>query len=156
MLTKKEIAEQSYKINRYYSEKGLTKRYSKKDFSTFIRRKELNCKIKDKKVIAFTVIKKYPSIPERVNLGVIAVRPYYRKKGYGKKILQSLFENFRGKNVILNVNSKNTHAVNFYKKNGFRVIRIRKDENDFIMQKSLVEIKRTRNSDGSTVWEVMG
>lgn len=153
MLTKKEIAEQAYKINRYYSEKGLTWKYSKKDFSIFIRRGELNCKIKDKKVVAFTVIKEYPDIPEFVNLGVIAVRPCYRKKGYGKKILQSLFENFRGKIMKLNVNSKNTHAINFYKKNGFRVIH--RGKNDFIMQKSLVEIKRTRNPDGSTVWEVI-
>ncbi len=53
----------------------------------------------------------------------IDILPPYQHKGYGTKLINALKENLSSKginSVMLVVNSSNTNAVNFYKKNGFR------------------------------------
>lgn len=54
----------------------------------------------------------------------LSVNPEYQGKGYGKQLLQAAFDLAHSENirrVILDVWDFNTHAIDFYKDQGFRI-----------------------------------
>ncbi|MEM2178692.1 MAG: ribosomal protein S18-alanine N-acetyltransferase [Candidatus Methanomethylicaceae archaeon] len=67
------------------------------------------------------------------NIGTIvsiAVKKDYRKKGIGKKLLDSIIEYFKSRNVSLvnlQVRIDNYEAISFYEKNGFKKIKVLKN-----------------------------
>lgn len=65
-------------------------------------------------------------IYERCEINYIAVDEKYRRKGIGSKLLKKvcLLNDFR--NISLEVRSDNDTAINFYLKNGFKNIAVRK------------------------------
>ncbi len=70
------------------------------------------------------------------------IREDYQRNGIGTLILNNLIDELKDKNlkrVVLEVRSKNEKAVNFYNKNGFKVVNIRrnyyKDDDAFLMEK---------------------
>ena len=69
-----------------------------------------------------------------------------QNKGIGTQLLKYSIEEFRTKNgssIILEVNSKNSNAINLYQKNGFKQISKRKayysDGNDALVLQKLLE-----------------
>ncbi|QGA55092.1 ribosomal-protein-alanine N-acetyltransferase [Sulfolobus sp. E5-1-F] len=75
----------------------------------------------------------------------IAVRPAYRKKGVGTKLLNEIEERFKQNGVkysYLEVNINNLSAISFYRENGYLVAYIRrnyygKGKHAFVMMKNL-------------------
>lgn len=71
----------------------------------------------------------------------IATHPDYRKKGLAKKLLAYWlnFDHIRHNQIILEVRSKNTPAINLYTQFGFRQIHIRKnyyeDDDALVMER---------------------
>lgn len=66
---------------------------------------------------------------ENADLLNIAISPKYSHQGYGSSLLTSWLlslKSFGIKHCFLEVHTSNTNAVNFYKKHGFIVNRIRK------------------------------
>ncbi len=57
---------------------------------------------------------------ERNLIVSIAVHPDYRRKGYGRKLMEYLLKHMHGE-VILQVRKSNKGAIEFYKKLGFKV-----------------------------------
>jgi ribosomal-protein-alanine N-acetyltransferase len=49
----------------------------------------------------------------------IAVHPEYRKKGYGKKMMEHIFKFMKGE-IFLQVRKSNKGAIKFYEKMGFK------------------------------------
>ncbi|MEM3407538.1 MAG: ribosomal protein S18-alanine N-acetyltransferase [Nitrososphaerota archaeon] len=75
----------------------------------------------------------------------IAVKKDYRRKGIGKKLLNSIIEYFKSRSVSLinlQVRIDNYEAISFYEKNGFKKVRILKNYysdgcDAFLMEKKL-------------------
>lgn len=61
-------------------------------------------------------------ITRNIYLHQLAVSPKHRKKGIGKVLLQNIMEKFKGKKLSFGVRKFNTHALNFYKKLGFKIV----------------------------------
>lgn len=67
----------------------------------------------------------------------IAIDPNYQHGGVGSKMMKALIEDLKAKGVngvMLGVASKNTKAIAFYEKNGFKVIA----ENEYVKNMGLV------------------
>lgn len=72
----------------------------------------------------------YSIIYERAELVDIIVEPYYRKKGFGTKILNVVIMDAISSNcnnITLEVNVKNVDAIKFYMNFGFKIIRLIKN-----------------------------
>ena len=55
-------------------------------------------------------------------LDIVVLLPKERNKGYGKEIFEDLFvRNPQVRTIKLDVQQRNEHAVNFYKKMGFQI-----------------------------------
>ena len=82
----------------------------------------------------------YDFLYDRVEIEYIYVLNEYKNTGIGTKLLRKL-ENLDIKNITLEVKESNEIAINFYKKNGFRIVTIREnyygDENGYLMIKDL-------------------
>lgn len=60
----------------------------------------------------------------------IFIRDNDKRKGYATELLNKVIEiakRYNSKKIMIEVRSKNTNAINFYLKNGFEQISIRKD-----------------------------
>ena len=60
----------------------------------------------------------------------IFIRDNDKRKGYATDLLNKVIEiakRYNSKKIMIEVRSKNTNAINFYKKNGFEQISVRKD-----------------------------
>ena len=84
----------------------------------------------------------YLLIYDRVEIEYIVVDNEYKRKGIGSKLLNSI--NLNGiKNITLEVRESNKEAINFYKKNGFNIVTVRKNyyngEDGYLMIKNLGE-----------------
>ena len=81
-------------------------------------------------------------------LNFICIHPSYRKKGFGKKLINKFFlkcEKNSIRKILLEVSNKNYEALSFYSSCGFRTIGIRekyyKDGSDaLIKEKKLLKI----------------
>ena len=79
---------------------------------------------------------------DRIEIEYIIVPEEYRKKGIGSKLLLEL-EKENINNITLEVRESNITAINFYKKNGYKIEAIRKNyygnENGYLMMKEIGE-----------------
>ena len=84
----------------------------------------------------------YDLLYDRIEIEYIIVEDGYRKKGIGTKLLKELEKN-NIKNITLEVRESNLGAINFYKKNDFKIETIRRNyygnENGYLMLKELGE-----------------
>lgn len=93
----------------------------------------------DKKICGVVI---YHKIYERIEIDYIIVDDLYKNKGIGTKLLNSIDTN-NIINITLEVRESNIPAINFYKKNGFTEVALRKnyykEENGILMIKNLGE-----------------
>jgi len=84
----------------------------------------------------------YDLLYDRIEIEYILVQDEYRKYGIGSKLLKEIEKN-NVKNITLEVRESNISAIEFYKKNGFKIEAIRKNyygnENGYLMLKELGE-----------------
>lgn len=84
----------------------------------------------------------YDLLYDRIEIEYIIVDAEYRKKGIGTLLLNEI-EQKGIKNITLEVRESNKEAIEFYKKNGYRIEAIRKNyygsENGYLMLKELGE-----------------
>lgn len=75
---------------------------------------------------------------DRIEIDYIAVDENYKNKGIGSQLLKKI-ENNNIKNITLEVRQSNEVAINFYKKNGYKIVTIRKNyynnEDGYLMLK---------------------
>ena len=64
-------------------------------------------------------------IKDEVEIIRIGILKKYQQKGYGSIIIKEI-KKLKLKKIFLEVSVENTHAINFYLKNGFKKIGIRK------------------------------
>lgn len=82
----------------------------------------------DDEIVGFII---YSVIYERTEIDYIAVREDYRGKGVSKELLDYFLSSLdRCENVSLEVNCNNVRAINFYLKNGFKRVSVRKNYYD--------------------------
>lgn len=84
----------------------------------------------------------YDFLYDRAEIEYICVLDQYKNKGIGSKLLNEI-EKLNIKNITLEVKESNQVAINFYKKNGFRIVAIRENyygnEDGYLMIKELGE-----------------
>ena len=84
----------------------------------------------------------YRVIYDRIEIEYIIVDENYRKIKIGTKLIEEI-QKENVKNITLEVRKSNETAINFYKKNGFRIETIRKNyyeyEDGYLMLKELGE-----------------
>ena len=84
----------------------------------------------------------YDLLYDRIEIEYIIVDDNYRRKGIATKLLNAI-EKQNIKNITLEVRESNITAINFYKKNGFKIEAVRKNyygnENGYLMLKELGE-----------------
>ena len=84
----------------------------------------------------------YDFLYDRVEIEYIYVLDQYKKLGIGTKLLNEI-EKLNIKNITLEVKESNEIAINFYKKNGFKIVAVREkyygDKNGYLMIKELGE-----------------
>lgn len=84
----------------------------------------------------------YNLLYDRVEIDYIIIDKDYRKRGIGSRLLFEIEKN-NIKNITLEVRESNIVAINFYKRNGFKIVAIRKNyygcENGYLMLKELGE-----------------
>lgn len=84
----------------------------------------------------------YDLIYDRCEIEYIAVNEKYRNRGIGSKLIKEL-EKHQIKNISLEVKKSNVNAIEFYKKNDFKIQTIRKNyygnEDGYLMVKELGE-----------------
>lgn len=81
----------------------------------------------DNKIVGFI---NYDSIYDKSEIEYIYVLDKYRRSGIATELLNKMLEELNNKgikNVTLEVNSNNRQAINFYEKNGFKNVAIRKN-----------------------------
>lgn len=80
-------------------------------------------------------------IYDRIEIEYIFVLDEYRNNTIGSKLLKYLENYFNIKNITLEVRASNNIAINFYKKNGYKISAIRKNyygsEDGLLMIKNL-------------------
>ena len=94
----------------------------------------------DNLLVAFIHITKSFDV---IDINNIIVDQKYRNNNIGSKLINYIVNKHNGtKELLLEVRSKNTIAINFYKKNNFKCIHIRKNyyENDdaYIMKRDVI------------------
>ncbi len=90
-------------------------------FKTYYPKTFLVAKILNK-VVGYVIATTYARDGEIIS---IAVLPSWRRKGIGSKLLETLFKVLRKcdiHKVYLHVRVSNKNAINFYVKNGFKII----------------------------------
>lgn len=69
----------------------------------------------------------------------IVVDPVYQNQGIGSKLITYIYEKNKPKKLMLEVRTKNITAINFYQKNQFNILNIRKnyyqDDDAIIMER---------------------
>ena len=80
-------------------------------------------------------------IYDRIEIEYIVVDPKYRKIGIATNLLKYIEKNYKAKNITLEVKKNNIPAINFYNKNGFSIVSVRKnyykDEDGYLMLKEI-------------------
>ena len=74
------------------------------------------------KIIGFVHFYHVKNEVEIISIGILKE---YQQKGYGSIIIKEI-KKLKPKKIFLEVSVENTHAINFYLKNGFKKIGIRK------------------------------
>lgn len=132
-LTKKNIIDQIYTINTYWSGLRYVKYYNKKWFKRN-KTKRIFYSVQDNEIHSYAVITTFHKEPKYVNLGVFGVNPKYLRQKEGTDFLKVLLEKFKNKTMLLNVQENNKRALLFYKKMGFKIVC--KHKNYYLMEKN--------------------
>lgn len=78
----------------------------------------------DSKIVGFISIS---SIYERCEINYIAVSESFRRRGFAQELLDYIISKNSFNNISLEVREDNVGAINFYLKNGFKKVSIRKN-----------------------------
>lgn len=78
----------------------------------------------DNKIVGFISVS---IIYERCEINYIAVEKEYRRRGIAQKLFDYVIQNNEFNSISLEVRTDNTEAINFYLKNGFEKVSIRKN-----------------------------
>lgn len=93
---------------------------------------------KDNIIVAFVVFSK---IYEVADLTYLVVHPDYRRLGIGNLLLKELIKDEEIKRIMLEVRESNTGAIEFYKNNGFiilrKIVNYYSDENAISMERQV-------------------
>ncbi|MDR0305318.1 MAG: GNAT family N-acetyltransferase [Chitinispirillales bacterium] len=65
--------------------------------------------------------------PQDIYIDYIATSPKHRSKGIGKRFIEFIHSTLGYKHIELEVFSKNPKAKNFYEREGFKVVKVKKD-----------------------------
>ena len=65
----------------------------------------------------------YSRMYETIDILYIVVDPKYRRKGIATRLIEELYKIDGIKHVMLEVSKENTGAIEFYKKQGFNILR---------------------------------
>lgn len=63
---------------------------------------------------------------DEVDIVNLVINKKYRRLGYASQLLNFIINRNLSKKILLEVNSKNTKAINLYKKFGFEIVNTRK------------------------------
>ena len=97
---------------------------SKKDFENYFREDTIKIwKISTQKIVGFVIFYHVKDEIEIIKIGIIKS---CQKKNYGSLIINEIKKLKDIKKIFLEASMGNTQAINFYLKNGFKKIGIRK------------------------------
>ena len=89
--------------------------------NTLIKKDHIILKyVQNKEVIGFVIVKIYEN--KRYHIMSIAVSDIYKKNNIGTKLIQYIKDTYDVAKISLYVQSCNTIAISFYKKNEFKII----------------------------------
>ena len=95
-----------------------------KDFENYFRKDTIKIwKISTQKIIGFVIFYHVRDEIEIIQIGIVRS---YQRKNYGSLMVNKIKKLKNIKKIFLEVSVENTQAINFYLKNGFKKIGIRK------------------------------
>ena len=95
-----------------------------KDFENYFKEDTINIwKISTQKIIGFVIFYHVRDEIEIINIGI---KKSCQRKNYGSLIVNKIKKLKNIRKIFLEVSVENTQAINFYLKNGFKKIGIRK------------------------------
>ena len=97
---------------------------SKEDFEKYLNENTIKIwEISNKKIIGFVIFYHVKDEIEIIKIGIIKS---CQRKNYGSLIINKIKKLYDIRKIFLEVSIENTQAINFYLKNGFKKIGIRK------------------------------
>ena len=124
-----------YMLNKMYSHESLFEQWSDKKQVFYLIEDEA----KNIGFIAFSLTKENSYFIHK-----FYILPQKSNNGIGSKVLDKLIEIIRPNELMLNVNRENFKSINFYFKNGFKILKTEDidiengfEMNDFLMRKVL-------------------
>ena len=94
------------------------------DFENYFNKDKFKIwKISTQKIIGFVC---FYHVKDEIEIIQICINKSYQRKNFGSLIINKI-KNLNIKKIFLEVSVENSQAINFYKKNGFKKIGIRKD-----------------------------
>ena len=105
-------------------EESTLKRNSSKNELKILEKQpcHVTWKIKEKKIIGFV---SFFHVKDEIEILKICIIESYQRKNYGSILINEI-KKLKIKKIFLEVSVENTNAINFYLKNGFHQIGIRK------------------------------
>ena len=95
-----------------------------KDFENYFKQDAIKIwKISTQKIIGFVI---FYHIKDEIEIILIGIMKSFQRKNYGSLIINRIKKLKDIGKIFLEVSVENTHAINFYLKNGFKKIGIRK------------------------------
>jgi len=96
----------------------------KEDFKNYFNEDTIKIwKVLDQKIVGFVI---FYHLRDEIEIIKIVITKSYQRKNYGSLIINKIKNLNDIRKIFLEVSSENTHAINFYLKNGFKKIGIRK------------------------------
>ncbi|MDR3249701.1 MAG: ribosomal protein S18-alanine N-acetyltransferase [Mycoplasmataceae bacterium] len=111
-----ELENKNFIDNNVYTIDQLKKMFNSRDYKMFSM-------FNGKELCGYSIL----HITDKIDLEKICIDKKYQRHGLGTLLLNKIFDKYKNKKVILEVNKKNINAINFYKKNNFKQISIRKN-----------------------------
>ena len=97
---------------------------SKKDLINYFDEKTIKIwKITDQIVVGFVI---FYHVRDEIEIIKIGIMKSYQRKNYGSLIINKIKKLNKIRKIFLEVSFENTQAINFYLKNGFKKIGVRK------------------------------
>jgi len=97
---------------------------SRKDFENYFNEDRIKIwKISTQKIIGFAI---FYHVRDEIEIIEIGIMKSCQRKNYGSKIVNKIKKLDNIRKIFLEVSAENTQAINFYLKNGFKKIGVRK------------------------------
>ena len=97
---------------------------SRKDFENYFNEDRIKIwKISTQKIIGFAI---FYHVIDEIEIIEIGIMKSCQRKNYGSKIINKIKKLNDIRKIFLEVSAENTQAINFYLKNGFKKIGVRK------------------------------